>query len=212
MENIKERAEKIATLLQKNYPEPRTELAHQNEYELAVSVVLSAQTTDKKVNQVTPDLFKKYPSWEELANAEVTDVATLIRQVNFYRGKAERLVKAAQKVVVEFGGRLPRQIDQLMQIPGIARKSANVILQEAWGITEGIVVDTHVIRVSGRLGLTTQKDPAKIEKDLMDLFPKGYWRNVSSSLVLHGRYICVARKPKCGDCCLNKFCPSAFKF
>jgi len=212
MENLKERAEKIATLLQKNYPEPRTELVHQNEYELAVSVVLSAQTTDKKVNQVTPDLFKKYPTWEALANAKVADVAVLIRQVNFYRGKAERLVKAAQKVVAEFGGRLPRQIDQLMRIPGIARKSANVILQEAWGITEGIVVDTHVIRVSGRLGLTTQKDPAKIEKDLMDLFPKKYWRNVSSSLVLHGRYICVARKPKCGDCCLNKVCPSAFKF
>lgn len=211
MENISEVAEEIARILEKNYPSPKTELVHINEYELAVSVVLSAQTTDKKVNQVTPALFKKYPTWQVLSNAEVSDVANFIKQVNFYKGKAERLVKAAQKVVAEFGGVLPHSMEGLMTIPGIARKSANVIMQEAWGIAEGIVVDTHVIRVSNKLGLTVQKDPGKIEKDLMNIVPKKYWRNISSALVLHGRYICIARKPNCVGCCLNKICPSAFK-
>jgi endonuclease-3 len=211
MENLSERAEEIAKILKINYPNPKTELVHTNEYELAVSVMLSAQTTDKKVNQVTPALFEKYPNWQALSTAEVSDVANFIKQVNFYRGKAERLVKAAQKVVAEYGGSLPHSMENLMTIPGIARKSANVIMQEAWGVAEGIVVDTHVIRVSNKLGLTVQKDPGKIEKDLVNLIPRKYWRNISSALVLHGRYICIARKPKCGECCLNKICPSAFK-
>jgi endonuclease-3 len=211
MNELKERAEKIAKIFQKEYPNPETELVHKNEYELAVSVMLSAQTTDKKVNQVTPALFQKYPSWSELAVANVTDVEDLIRQVNFYRGKADRLVKAGQKVVAEFGGELPHSMIDLMKIPGIARKSANVIMQEAWGVAEGIVVDTHVTRVSGRVGLTVNTNPVKIEKDLMVLFPKESWRGVSGGMVLLGRYICVARKPKCGECPLNKNCPSAFK-
>ena len=211
MKNINERAEEIAEILEKNYPNPKTELVHTSEYELTVSVMLSAQTTDKKVNQVTPALFEKYPTWQVLSNAEVLNVANFIRQVNFYKGKAERLVKAAQKVVAEYGGSLPHSMEGLMTIPGIARKSANVIMQEAWGVAEGIVVDTHVIRVSNKLGLTVQKDPGKIEKDLIGIIPKRYWRNISSALVLHGRYICIARKPKCAECCLNKICPSAFK-
>lgn len=211
MENLSEKAEKIAGILEKNYPDPKTELVHANEYELAVSVMLSAQTTDKKVNQVTPALFSKYPTWQVLSIADVSNVASLIKQVNFYKGKAERLVKAAQKVTAEFEGALPHSMEGLMTIPGIARKSANVIMQEAWGIAEGIVVDTHVIRVSNKLGLTVQKDPVKIEKDLMNIVPKKYWRNISSALVLHGRYICIARKPNCAECCLNKICPSAFK-
>jgi len=211
MEDLNKRAEEIAKILEKNYPNPKTELMHTNEYELAVSVMLSAQTTDKKVNQVTPALFGKYPTWQVLSNAEVFDVANFIRQVNFYKGKADRLVRAAQKVVAEFDGALPHSMEKLMTIPGIARKSANVIMQEAWGVAEGIVVDTHVIRVSNKLGLTVQKDPVKIEKDLVNIIPKKYWRNISSTLVLHGRYICIARKPKCGECCLNKICPSAFK-
>lgn len=211
MKNINEKAEETAKILEKNYPDPKTELVHTNEYELAVSVVLSAQTTDKKVNQVTPALFKKYPTWQALSNAEVSDVSNFIRQVNFYKGKSQRLVKAAQKIVAEYGGVLPHSMGNLMTIPGVARKSANVIMQEAWGMAEGIVVDTHVIRVSNKLGLTTHKDPAKIEKDLMNIFPRKYWRNISSALVLHGRYICIARKPNCEGCCLNKICPSAFK-
>lgn len=206
-----EYAKEVAIKLQKAHPEPKTELVHSDEYQLAVAVMLSAQTTDKKVNQVTPDLFKKYPNWESLANANVSDVGTLINQVNFYKGKAERLVKAGQFITAEFGGRLPRNIDELTKIPGIARKSANVITQELWGIAEGIVVDTHVSRVSNRLNLTKETDPKKIEKDLMEIIPKNYWRNFSGSAVLHGRYVCIARKPKCQDCVLNDICPSAFK-
>ena len=206
-----EKALKIAQALKKAYPEPKTELTHKNEYELAVAVMLSAQTTDKKVNQVTPDLFKKYPNWESLANANVSEVGQLIRQVNFYKGKAERLVKAGQVVTAEFGGKLPKDMENLMKIPGVARKSANVITQELWGIAEGIVVDTHVSRVSNRLGLTSETDPKKIEKDLMKIIPKSYWRNFSGAAVLHGRYVCIARKPKCQDCVLKDLCPSAFK-
>lgn len=209
--NKEEKAIEIAKLLKKQYPEPKTELDHKNDYELAVAVMLSAQTTDKKVNQVTPELFKKYPSWEKLASGNVLDIQKIIRQVNFHKGKAERLVKAGQVVTSDFGGNLPHSMNDLMKIPGVARKSANVIMQEAWGIAEGIVVDTHVSRVSNRLGLTKEKDPKKIEKDLMEILPKTYWRNYSGAAVLHGRYVCTARKPKCDECVLNKICPSAFK-
>lgn len=207
----KERAEKIALLLQKIHPSPKTELTHSGEYQLAISVMLSAQTTDKKVNQVTPDLFAKYPDWETLASADTDEVASLIRQVNFYKGKAQRIVDAARTMLSLYAGVLPHEITKLMKLPGVARKSANVIMQELWGIAEGIVVDTHVSRVSARLGLTSQKDPKKIEEDLMNLLPKKYWRNFSGSAVLHGRYVCTARKPKCSECVLNEICPSAYK-
>jgi endonuclease III len=210
--DIKTRAEEVAKILEKTNPNPKTELIHKNEYELAVSVMLSAQTTDKKVNQVTPELFSKYSTWEKLANADLKDIQRIIRPVNFYVGKSERLIRAGQTVVSEFDGKLPKSMEDLMKIPGIARKSANVIMQEVWGIAEGIVVDTHVTRVSNRLGLTTQQDPKKIEKDLMNIVPKKYWRNFSGNMVLHGRYVCVARKPKCEECSLNKICPSAFKY
>lgn len=207
--DIKEKALEIAKRLKKEYPEPKTELVHKNDYELAVSVILSAQTTDKKVNQVTPELFKKYPNWLKLSNADLKDVQKLIREVNFYKGKSDRLIKAGKMVTAEFDGELPRDMDSLMKIPGIARKSANVIMQEAWGIAKGIVVDTHVRRVSNRLGLTKEKDPKKIEKDLMKIIPKSYWRNFSGSTVLHGRYVCTARKPKCEECTLSDICPSS---
>ena len=206
-----EKALKIAQALKKAYPEPKTELTYKNEYELVVAVMLSAQTTDKKVNQVTPGLFKKYPNWGSLANANTNEVGQIIRQVNFYKGKADRLVKAGQVVTADFGGKLPKDMANLMKIPGVARKSANVITQELWDIAEGIVVDTHVSRVSNRLGLTKETDPKKIEKDLMKIIPKNYWRNFSGAMVLHGRYVCTAKKPKCQDCVLNKLCPSAFK-
>lgn len=204
-------AKEVARILQKEYPNPKTELLHKNDYQLAVAVMLSAQTTDKKVNQVTPTLFEKYPNWQFLASANVSDIGKLIRQVNFYKGKAERLVKAGQIVTAEFGGKLPQNIDNLMRIPGVARKSANVIIQELWGVAEGIVVDTHVSRVSNRLGLTREKDPKKIEKDLMKIIPKSSWRNFSGATVLHGRYICKARKPDCEKCVLNKICPVSLR-
>lgn len=211
MKNIKENALEVSKILKKNNPNPKTELNHKNEYELAVSVMLSAQTTDKKVNQVTPALFLKYPDWKGLSAAKVTDVQSLIKAVNFYKGKGERLVESAKFVLANYGGSLPKTIAELIKIPGIARKSANVIMQEVWGISEGIVVDTHVTRVSQRLGFTKNSDPVKIERELMDLIPRECWRNFSGTVVLHGRYICTARKPKCGECVLSGLCPSAFK-
>ena len=204
-------AENIALLLKNKYPNPKTELVHKNEMQLAVSVMLSAQTTDKKVNEITPKLFKKYKTWGDFANADITELQSEIRGVNFHLGKAERLIKAGRVVVTEFRGVLPDTIDGLARIPGVARKSANVIIQEIWDKAEGIVVDTHVTRVSNRLGLTKNQDAVKIERDLISQIPKEYWRNFSGATVLHGRYICTARKPKCGDCVLNKVCPSAFK-
>lgn len=209
---IQERALEVAKLLRQQHPNPKTELNHENEIQLAVAVVLSAQTTDKKVNQITEKLFKKYKTWGDYASANLVELQNDIRGVNFHMGKAERLIKMAQKVLSDFDGKLPKSTVELITLPGVARKSANVILQELWDIAEGIVVDTHVTRVSNRLGLTTQQDAVKIEKDLMALIPKEYWRNISGAMVLHGRYVCIARKPKCAECILNKICPSAFTF
>lgn len=208
----KERALASAKLFKKTYPEPKTELIFENEMQLAIAVMLSAQTTDKKVNEITQGgLFAKYKTWEDFANADLAQVTEQIRGVNFHKGKAERLIKAGQVVLKEFNGKLPQTIAELIKIPGVARKTANVILQELWDIAEGIVVDTHVTRMSTRLGLTTETNAVKIEKDLMNLVPKEYWRNISSAMVLHGRYVCKARKPDCANCMLNEICPSAFK-
>jgi endonuclease-3 len=210
-EEIKNIAIEIAERLEKNNNSPETELTHTDERELLIAVCLSAQTTDKKVNEVTPELFKKYNSWEQMANADVDDVIKIIRPVNFHKGKADRLIKAAKFVLETFNGKVPDTIEDLVKIPGVARKSANVILNEVFDKAEGVVVDTHVIRLSNRLGLTVLKDPKKIEKELMGILPKTYWRNFSANLVLHGRYICKAKKPACDKCFLSDICPSAFK-
>ncbi len=201
----------VAKLLKREHPNPKTELTHENEMQLAVAVMLSAQTTDKKVNQITQKtLFKKYKTWKDFANAELSELTKDVHGVNFHVGKAERLKKAGEVVETEFGGQLPKNFDDLLKIPGIARKSANVIMQELWEVAEGIVVDTHITRVSNLLGLTREQNAVKIEKELMELLPKEYWRNFSSAMVLHGRYVCIARKPKCAECILSKICPSAF--
>lgn len=207
----KEKAKIVSQRLKEKFPNAVTELNFENEMQCAVSVMLSAQTTDKKVNEITQKLFKKYLSWEDFANADLATLQNDIRGVNFHLGKAERLILAAKKILTEFEGKLPRTLNQLTTIPGIARKSANVILQEMWGIAEGIVVDTHITRLSNRLGLTKNQDAVIIEKDLMNLIPKENWRNFSQAAVLHGRYTCTARKPKCIDCELKDICPSAFK-
>jgi len=206
--NNKEFANEVARRFAIHYPTPKTELVHENEYQLAVAVMLSAQTTDKKVNQVTPNLFKKYPDWKSLSVANLEDLQKTIHGVNFHLGKAERLIKAGRLVTEKFNGELPRSMSGLTEIPGVARKTANVILQELWDIAEGVVVDTHVSRVSNRLGLTKESDPKKIEKDLMESLPKDTWRNFSGACVLHGRYICIARKPKCSECFLKDICPT----
>jgi endonuclease-3 len=209
--DLSARAIEIAELLEKNNDAPETELTHANERELLIAVCLSAQTTDKKVNDVTPALFNKYPSWESLADANLEELQSYIRQVNFHKGKADRLIKASRYILDNFNGKVPDTIEKLIEIPGVARKSANVILNEVFDKAEGIVVDTHVTRVSNRLGLTSNQDPKKIEKDLMVILPKKYWRNFSGNIVLLGRYICKARKPACDKCHLNQICPSAFK-
>jgi len=210
-EEIKNIAIEIAERLEKNNNSPETELTHTDERELLIAVCLSAQTTDKKVNEVTPELFRRYGSWEKMAAADVDDVIKIIRPVNFHKGKADRLIKAAKFILETFNGKVPDTIEDLIKIPGVARKSANVILNEVFDKAEGVVVDTHVIRLSNRLGLTVLKDPKKIEKELMDILPKKYWRNFSANLVLHGRYICKAKKPACDKCFLSDICPSAFK-
>lgn len=207
---INQRAELLAKKLEELYPNPKTELVYHNDLQLIVAVMLSAQTTDKKVNQITPLLFKKYKAWNDFANADLATLQKEIRGVNFHLGKADRLIKAGQFIVQNFAGQIPHKLVDLIKIPGIARKSANVILQELWDIAEGIVVDTHVTRVSNRLGLTKEQDAVKIERELMQVIPRKYWRNFSGGVVLHGRYICVARKPRCTHCGINHLCPSAF--
>lgn len=209
--NQKELILEVAERLEKNNSSPETELVHENPRELLIAVCLSAQTTDKKVNEVTERLFKKYPTWESLADSDLTELQSIIRQVNFHKGKAVRLQKAAQVILEKFKGEVPQNMEDLMKIPGVARKSANVILNEAFNKAEGIVVDTHVSRVTKRLGLTKNTDPKKIEKDLIEILPQTYWRNFSGNVVLHGRYVCRAQKPNCADCKLNDLCPSAFQ-
>lgn len=207
----KELAVEIAKRLQKNNPSPKSDLNFENAREMLIATALSAQTTDKKVNEITSKLFKKYDSWEKLATADLQTLQNDIKGVNFHKGKAERLIKAAQMLIEDFGGKVPKTMEKLTKIPGVARKSANVIMQEVWDVSEGIVVDTHVTRLTNdRWHLTDKKDAVKIERDLMNLVPKESWRNFSGNVVLHGRYVCTARKPKCSECFLNDICPSSF--
>lgn len=209
--NKKERALEVAKRLKKKHPRPKTELNFENDMQMVIATILSAQTTDKKVNEVTKDLFKKYKNWEDLVSVDPEEMTEDIYGVNFHKTKAKRIVKTAQKVLEDFGGAVPKDIKSLTSLPGIARKSANVILQELWDIAEGIVVDTHVTRVSNRLGLVDTNNAKKIERELMDLLPKEYWRNFSGAAVLHGRYVCTARKPNCEGCFFSDICPSAFE-
>lgn len=205
-------AKQVVGELKKAHPNPKSELNYANDMQFSIAVAMSAQTTDVKVNEVTKTLFKKYTSWSDFATANLETLQEDMFGVNFHKGKAARLIKMAQMVLTDFEGKLPQTLAELIKLPGIARKSANVITQELWGITEGIVVDTHVTRVSNRLGLTNQNDAVKIEKDLMAVVPKDSWRMFSGAMVLHGRYVCIARKPKCNECVLNKICPVAFEF
>ncbi len=210
MENLL-KAKEVTRLLRKEYPNPKTELNFQTPYQLVCSVILAAMCTDKLVNKVTPAFFERFPSPKELASAEFSEIKKYIKSVNFFNNKAKSLSGMARTLVGKFGGVVPKTMEELLTLPGIARKSANVILNEVFDIAEGFVVDTHIARVSNRLGLTSQKNPVKIEQDLMKTFDKKDWRHLSSAMVLHGRYICTARKPKCGECVLNKVCPSAFR-
>jgi endonuclease-3 len=192
------------------YPDAHCELNHQNAWQLLVATILSAQTTDRRVNMVTPALFAKFPTPADLAAARQENLEEIIRSTGFFRSKSRNLIAMAGAVVDRHDGQVPPSLDDLVKLPGVGRKTANVVLGNACNISVGVVVDTHVQRLSNRLGLTTETDPEKIERVLMDLFPRENWTMLSHLLIWHGRRVCDARKPKCSECALSTICPSAF--
>ena len=202
-------APEVVTRLKAEFPDARTELDWKNPLELLVATMLSAQTTDVRVNRVTQSLFAKYRTAEDYAHADPSELEEDIRPTGFYRNKARSLRNMAGALMEEHGGEVPGTMQELVALPGVGRKTANVVLGNAFGVDEGIVVDTHVRRVSGRLGLTENKDPVKIEQDLMKVLPVEDWTVFSHLLILHGRRTCKARKPDCPNCVLNDICPSA---
>jgi endonuclease-3 len=204
-------ARTIIRRLKKAYPDARTELDHHSAWELLVATILSAQSTDRGVNLVTPVLFARYPTPTALADANPEDVETIIKSTGFFRQKTKSIVGAAKAIAERHGGEVPHTMDELTALPGVGRKTANVVLGNAFDINVGIVVDTHVLRLSKRLGLTSETDPVKVEQDLMPLVPRKTWALFSHLLIFHGRRVCFARKPACAECVLNDICPSAFK-
>ena len=199
----------ILKRLRDAYPDAHCELDHRDAFELLCATILSAQCTDVRVNMVTPALFARYPDPAALAAARQEDVEKIIKSTGFFRNKARSLIGMAQAVVVEHGGTVPAEMDALVRLPGVGRKTANVILGNAFGMNEGIVVDTHVARLSALLGLTRHTDAVKIEQDLMRLAPREDWALLSHLLIFHGRRVCIARRPRCGECVLADLCPSA---
>jgi endonuclease-3 len=193
------------------YPDAHCELDYKDAWQLLVATILSAQCTDKRVNMVTPALFARYPDATALAAARQEDVEEIIRSTGFFRNKARNLIAMAGALADRHEGRVPASMDDLVRLPGVGRKTANVVLGNACGIHAGVVVDTHVQRLAARLGLTTETDPEKIERVLMDLFPQDRWTLLSHLLIWHGRRVCEARKPRCAECSLSTICPSAFK-
>lgn len=202
-------ASEILSRLKELYPDARCALEHRNAYELLCATILSAQCTDARVNMVTPELFSRYPTVFELAQANPAEVEGIIKSTGFFRNKTRSLIGMAQAVVAEHHGEIPRTMEELRRLPGVGRKTANVVLGNAYHINEGVTVDTHVTRLSGLLGLSKEGDAVKIEQDLMRLFPQADWALLSHLLIFHGRQICIARRPKCGDCVLARLCPSS---
>ena len=206
-----ERVKKILATLDQMYPGVTCALHHSNPWELLVATILSAQCTDKRVNMVTPDLFRKYPTIQDFAAAKQEELAQDIRSTGFFNNKAKSVIGAARKLLADFKGEIPRDIDQLLTVPGAARKTANVVLGTAFGIASGVVVDTHVQRISRRLDLTKETDPGKIEKDLVKILPKEKWILFSHQIIHHGRALCIARNPRCAECRLEPLCYSKDK-
>jgi endonuclease III len=204
-----QRATVILERLKKEYPEAHCELDHKNPLQLLVATILSAQCTDKRVNIVTPALFKRFPNAAALADANPEELEDLIRSTGFFRNKTKSLLGMAKALVERHKGKVPATMPELTKLPGVGRKTANVILGNAFGINEGVVVDTHVGRLALRLGLTKESDPVKVELQLMKLFPKEDWALLSHLLISHGRAVCIARSPKCEECVLNDICPSS---
>ncbi len=204
---LKQRAKKILQILYATYPTATCALNHKDAFQLAVATILSAQCTDERVNIVTKDLFKKYRSPRAFADSDLEELEQDIKSTGFYHNKAKSIKGMAQAVVKEFGGQIPKDMEQLIKLPGIGRKTANVILGTAFGIASGVVVDTHVQRLSQRMGLTEEETPEKIEQDLMKLIPEKDWIQFGHMMIWHGRQICIARKPKCEVCPVEGVCP-----
>ncbi len=211
----REERERLAPIyaerLEAHYGDPHAALHFENPYQLLIAVILSAQTTDVGVNKATPALFERYPTPADLAGADQLDVEGYVKSLGFYHQKAKNIIRTCQMIVAEHGGEVPDTMEALTSLPGVARKTANIVLGEAFGKTEGIAVDTHVFRLAHRFGLSTNKDTDKVERDLMSLFPPDHWHRVNYDLINHGRAICDAKRPACGACFLNDVCPSAFK-
>ena len=206
---LRARVEQIIALLRTTYPDAECALLYRNAWELLVSTILSAQCTDKRVNMVTPALFARFPSVEAFAAASREDLETEIRSTGFFRNKAKNIQGAAHVMLEKFGGAVPKTMAELLELPGVARKTANVVLGVAFQVADGIVVDTHVSRLSQRMKLTREKDPTKIERDLMQVVPQADWIDIGHLLIHHGRALCTARKPACSECPLQDLCPSA---
>lgn len=202
---------KIIELLEKAHPDAKIALNYTNPLELLIATILSAQCTDKRVNIVTEKLFKKYRKAEDYAKADLKELEEDIKSTGFYRNKAKNIKRCCQILIEKFGSQVPKTMKEMLELPGVARKTANIVLANAYGVVEGIAIDTHVRRLSQRLGLTDEVDANKIEMDLMKIVPKDKWMRFADLLIFHGRRICKAKKPKCDICVINHLCPSAFK-
>lgn len=208
----KARALKVIELLEREHSDAKIALHYTNPLELLVATILSAQCTDERINMVTKALFKKYTKAEDYANADLKELEQDIKSTGFYRNKAKNLKKCCQLLVEKYNSQVPKTMEELIELSGVARKTANIVLTNAFGVVEGVAVDTHVRRLAQRLGLSGNDDPDKIEKDLMRIIPKDKWMRITDLLIFHGRRVCTAKRPNCAACVLNKFCPSAFSF
>jgi endonuclease-3 len=207
--DLKARAKTVNTRLGKKYPDAHCSLDFTSPFELLIATILAAQSTDARVNIVTKSLFRKYPSPAAFASASQVEMETDVKQTGFFRNKAKAVIACSKAIVEKHGGEVPRTMEELTALPGVGRKTANVVLGNAFETPVGIVVDTHVTRVSGRLGLTQSTDAVKIEEDLLPLLPRAAWTNFSHRLIYHGRETCIARRPKCEECVLSDICPSS---
>lgn len=203
-------AAEIDARLKELYPVAAIALRYETDFQLLVAVILSAQTTDIGVNKVTPILFERFPTPEALAGADPAEVEAIVHPTGFFRNKTKNIMGAAQRIVAEYGGRVPDTMEDLLTLPGVARKTANIVLYNAFGKSEGIAVDTHVFRLAHRLGFTGQDDPNKVERDLMAIFPREEWGALTYRLIEHGRAICDAKRPVCGQCVVADLCPAAY--
>lgn len=209
--SLKQRAKKVIAILLSTYPEAQTALGHSSPLELLIATILSAQCTDRQVNIVTKDLFQRYRTVQDYANANIKELERIIHSTGFYHAKAKNIIGCCRALLENYGGKVPDSLEELITLPGVGRKTANVVLGSSFGKAEGIVVDTHVRRISQRLHFTTESNPERIEQDLTGIIPQKHWIQFSHLLIFHGRAVCSARKPACPDCSLRRYCPSADK-